>query len=323
MALAIVFGGSGFIGAHLLKRLVRGSEFDQIMSLDIEEPKQRLENVTYAIQDIRQQIEIKIDVANAVIFSLAALRNYPGHSDAEYTETNLVGAQNVIRFAERISASKIVFTSTMSLYPVGEDEKIEATPPQPINIYGQTKLAAEQDHLAWADRNSNVQLVISRPAVIFGQHDDGNFTRLADALKKGYFVYPGRRDTIKANGHVTDLVESFFFALRHPDRQIVYNFAYPTAATIKDIVTSMSEIGNYRRAPLRIPLKLMLLAALPFEFLNLIGLKNSINRKRILKLVDSTHIVPKWLIDQGFEWSSDLHGGLAQWYDDKPAKEFI
>lgn len=323
MALAIVFGGSGFIGSHLLKRLLQSNDFDKVISLDIEEPKERLENIEYVIQDIRQEIDAKFGGAGAVIFNLAALRNYPGHSDDEYTETNLVGAQNVIQFAEKTSASKLVFTSTMSLYSVGEEEKIEATPPQPINIYGQTKLSAERAHLEWAKRNSDAQLVISRPAVIFGQYDNGNFTRLAHALKKGYFAYPGRRDTIKANGHVADLVESFFFALNRPERKIIYNFAYPAASTIQDIVTSMTEIGAYRRRPVLIPLKLMLLASLPFELLSLVGLKNSINRKRILKLVDSTNIVPKWLIDEGFEWSTDLHGGLTQWFEDEPAKEFI
>ena len=42
-------------------------------------------------------------------------------------------------------------------------------------------------------------------AVIFGKGEKGNLTRIARTLKKGLFVYPGRKDTIKACVYVKDV----------------------------------------------------------------------------------------------------------------------
>jgi hypothetical protein len=47
-------------------------------------------------------------------------------------------------------------------------------------------------------------------AVIFGAGEGGNFTRLAKLLQKVFFVYPGRKDTIKACFYVKIFFRRFF-----------------------------------------------------------------------------------------------------------------
>ncbi len=85
--------------------------------------------------------------------------------------------------------------------------------PEPVSDYGRSKLLAEGIHRQWLAGEAARRLVIARPAVIFGQGEGGNFTRLAKALRKGTFVYPGRKDTIKCCGYVGEIVRSMDHAM--------------------------------------------------------------------------------------------------------------
>jgi hypothetical protein len=59
----------------------------------------------------------------------------------------------------------------------------------------------------------------------------------------------------------------------------------------------------------------MRLAAQPFEFLAMLGLETGIHRERIDKLVRSTCIRPRALIDAGYGFTTNLKTALVQWRD--------
>jgi nucleoside-diphosphate-sugar epimerase len=205
----------------------------------------------------------------------------------------------------------------MSVYATGDDRKTEKSPLDPGNAYGASKVEGEVLHGTWLAGDPARRLVICRPAVIFGYLDNGNFTRLADALRKRYFVFVGRKDTIKSAGYVTDLADSFVFALewmeRTGEREVLYNFAYPERLTIERIVGAFCRVGGYYRPRLVLPPPLLALAALPFELLDKLGLHNPIHRKRLEKLYSGTNIVPEWLEANGFGFRTDIETALAEW----------
>lgn len=321
--LGIVTGGSGFIGTHLLRHLVESGRHEQILSLDIAPPHERLDGVRYETVDLRDPIDPTFGVSGATIYHLAALRNFPGHEDQEYYDTNVVSTQRIIDFAETSRAKTIVFTSTMSIYGPGEDAKTEKSLLAPVNPYGASKRICELLNAGWLQRNPDCQLITCRPAVIFGYRDDGNFTRLAKALQKRYFVYVARKTTIKSNGYVGDLVRSFTFCLDRPEREILYNFAYPVDHTIEDIVEAFRNVGGFSAPFGTLPLGLLNLAAIPFEVLNAIGLKNPVHRDRIRKLCESTNIVPMWLTENGFRFETDIEAALTIWRKESPDGTFV
>ena len=159
--------------------------------------------------------------------------------------------------------------------------------------------------------------------MVFGPGEGGNFTRLAEALRKRIFVYPGRRDTIKGCGYVGDLLKSIQFALGLNNVFFLYNFCYPRPYTIEDICTAFHEVAGYPNPALTIPLGPMCAAAWLFEIFSKLGVETGIHRGRIMKLVQSTHITPKTLILEGYQWQTDLLEGLRRWQVTEPAGDFI
>lgn len=321
--LGIVLGGSGFIGRHLLRHLADTGRHDRIVSLDIAEPEFRDPRVEYHLVDLREAIPLQFGAPGATLYNLVALRNFPGHAEHEYYDTNVVSVQRAIDLAEQTGITRQVFTSTMSVYGPGEDPKTETSPLAPVNPYGNSKRIGEILNAGWLSRGADRRLVTCRPAVIFGYRDNGNFTRLANMLRRGMFVFVGRSDTVKSSGYVGDLVNSFTFCLDRPEREITYNFAYPDTYTIADVVAAFSKVGGFPGARGTLPSGLLLAAAVPFEVANATGIRNSIHRDRLRKLYQSTNIVPQWLVDNGFEFRTDLESALQTWKAESPDGRFI
>lgn len=319
----IIFGGSGFIGSHLVRELKQRGISD-ITIADIVEPKCNMFSGTRFVRcDVRQPIPSDIVSGPAVVVNLAAVHRTPGHPDHEYFDTNVNGAQNITKFCEATSSTTLWFTSSIAVYGPTEEPKHEVSELVPNSAYGKSKLEAEEIHRAWVERDSCRKLVIVRPAVIFGKGENANFTKLAKAMKRGLFVYPGRTDTIKGCGYVEDLVGSLFFMNDQPERSLLYNYCYPRQYTIKDICKTFSKVAGFRPPLATIPLSVMVNTAKIFQALNTIGLKNGIHPARMYKLVKSTNIVPSELVKRGYPYRTDLEEGLRRWMKDDPAGEFV
>lgn len=308
----IVFGGSGFIGSHLLKRLVaKGTH--RIISLDLRQPPYPVSGVDYRLGDVRDLSGLSIEGPVSTLYNLAAVHTTPGHPTHAYYETNILGATEVTAFARCHATNDIVFTSSISVYGPSEDLKTEATPVAPESAYGWSKYMAERIHRAWLDEAENRRLTIVRPAVVFGPHEGGNFTRMAKLLKKGLFVYPGRKDTIKACIYVEDLLDAIDYAHETNKRLTLFNACYPDRYTIQQIVQVFQSVAFPKLREFCIPLWIVKTIAWLLRPAAFLGL--GIHPDRVMKLVRSTDIYPKWLKDQGQAKNSRLPEVLGLWRD--------
>src|SRR5258708_37136814 len=145
---AIVFGGAGFIGTHLLDLLVGSGKYDRVISVDINEPRARIDGVEYLHHDVRNSIDAKLGGGlPADIFNLAAIHVTPGHPEGDYYYTNVLGAVNVCRFAKETGSTAVTFTSSISIYGPSEAPLHEDSQPAPASAYGRSKLSAVAIHL--------------------------------------------------------------------------------------------------------------------------------------------------------------------------------
>lgn len=323
----IIFGGSGFIGTHLihlLKECVEPS--DKIYDLDIVMPGEegvvpgiveKNDGVEYIRLDVRKSIEFDfIPTADDVIFNLAAVHRTPGHPDHAYFETNIYGAENVTAFAEKHGIKKILFTSSIAPYGAAEELKEETTLPTPNTPYGISKLVAEKIHMMWQGKNEKRELTIVRPGIVYGKGEHGNMTRLYKGQKGHYFFYAGRRDTIKACIYVKELCR--FIKYQMIDNSFpgvdIYNCTFEPAYNIQQICEAMQKAtGLHRHVPL-IPSWILLPAAYILGPIG--GKKVGIHPDRVRKLMVSTNICGKKLASTEYKFHYTLEESFRDWFED-------
>lgn len=316
---AVIFGGAGFVGTHLAEQLA-GDGFDVTLA-DIADPVRPVPTgIRREFVDVRKPIALEVKEP-ALVFNLAAVHRTPGHPDNEYYDTNVAGALNVAAWCERAGARKLAFASSISVYGPTEVEKDESAEPAPNSAYGRSKLLAERIHEDWQARGDRT-LIIARPAVVFGPGEHGNFTRLAQALKRGRFFYPGRDDTVKACGYVTDLVRALLFGLDETSTQWTFNYCYPRNYTIREICEAFEDVAGYA-APRTAPVSLVNAAVTGLRHLPGSRASGALNPDRIQKLTASTNIAPAALQQSGFIWDTDLNAALRRWLAADPRGEFV
>lgn len=162
MRSVLVTGGAGFIGSHLVDRLLgEGSwhvtvvdDFNDFYSPDIKRANiaAHLRNSDYTLVegDIRDEAAMERLFAENkfdVIVHLAARAGVrPSLAEPKlYVETNVDGTMNLLELARQHKVKQFVFGSSSSVYginskvPFSEDDRIH----QPISPYAATKAAGE------------------------------------------------------------------------------------------------------------------------------------------------------------------------------------
>lgn len=315
MKTAVIFGGSGFVGTHLTRHLLRTAQVDRVHIADIQPtPLLGVRGVSFSYTDVRKPIPRSIiarDCETDWIYNLAAIHREPGHEAAAYFETNLGGAQHVCEFAEKIEANRVLFTSSISVYGPTGGPTDETSPIKPSTPYGGSKFPAELIHERWQAASSDRKLVIVRPGVLYGPGDPGNIMRMIKAIAGGYFVFPGSPNIIKAYGYIHGLLSSIDFIASMPERLIRYNYVEYPAQPLNEIVEITAAFIGKQVRPVSVPLWAMLPVA---ELIHRIrGGSTGIHPVRVRKAATPTHIVPKYLIDAGFQFSYDFRSSLEHW----------
>lgn len=324
----IIFGGSGFIGTHLIHLLkeIKNKE-DKIYDLDIVMPGEegvvpgiveKNEGVEYIRLDVRKPIEFDFTpTENDIIFNLAAVHRTPGHPDHDYFETNIRGAENVTAFAEKHNIHKILFTSSIAPYGAAEELKTEDTLPTPNTPYGISKFVAEKIHEKWqiADKDKR-ELTIVRPGIVYGKGEHGNMTRLYKGQKMRYFFYAGRKDTIKACIYVKELVR--FFKYRMIDNDFVgvdvFNCTFEPAYNIQEICETMQKATDMKRHITLVPSWILMPAA--YILAPIGGKKVGIHPARVKKLMVSTNICGKKLAESNYKFHYSFEDTFRDWFED-------
>ena len=174
-------GGAGFIGSHLVDRLL--ADGHPVRVLD-NFSSGRLENLAFASThaglevirgDLRDLACVEAAAAGVeVIFHQAAMRSVP-QSVADPLGTNasnVTGTLHVFEAARRHGVRRVVYASSSSVYGDRPDlPKRETQAPSPISPYGVSKLAGEQYAVVW-NRLYGVETVGLRYFNVFGSRQD-------------------------------------------------------------------------------------------------------------------------------------------------------
>ncbi len=173
----LVTGGAGFIGHHLVRRLVDAgcavTVLDSLHRGSFE--REGLAGATLIAADVRDPAACQSAVAGCdCVVHLAAQSNVMGSETApDYTfETNVTGLWNVARAVARNGVPRVVFASSREVY--GDPLRIpvaEAEPCRPKNVYGASKAAGEA--LLAGGAAGDAVVVVLRLANVIGAGDSG------------------------------------------------------------------------------------------------------------------------------------------------------
>ncbi|HEX7244596.1 MAG TPA: SDR family oxidoreductase [Solirubrobacterales bacterium] len=144
-------GGGGFIGSHLIRRLLADGHSVRVLDNFATGRRENLEDVLEEIELIEGDLQSYERVHNAVrgcelAFHLGALPSVPRSIQDPLTSnaTNVVGTLNVLLAARDEGVRRVVYASSSSTYGASTElPKREEMPALPIAPYAVSKLAAE------------------------------------------------------------------------------------------------------------------------------------------------------------------------------------
>jgi UDP-glucose 4-epimerase len=217
---ALVTGGAGFIGSHLVDSLVEQGV--AVTVVDKAEPKYRNDKATYILRDIR---ELGLDEVFAaaqpeVVFHLAAHIDDRAsvHDPVMNAEHNVLGSLRVLEAARLAGVKKVLFTSTCAVYGLTAKPPLkEKHLPIPLTPYAISKLADEKYLHFYFDRYA-LRYTALRLANVYGPRQDGSkesgaIAIFTDKLMKGEAPFINDDgETVRDYIHVSDVVSALILA---------------------------------------------------------------------------------------------------------------
>jgi nucleoside-diphosphate-sugar epimerase len=169
----LVTGGTGFLGAGLVRRLRSERARVRVLVRSPAKAKQLLnEGIEVVLGEItdRGAVSASLDGVS-VVYHLAGRLLVPGVQSTEYHRTHVEGTQLLLSHCQReADLDRFVHCSTTGvLGPTGESPADERAPLRPTNVYEATKAEAEATvRSTWRD---GFPAVIVRPGLVYGPGD--------------------------------------------------------------------------------------------------------------------------------------------------------
>lgn len=259
----LITGAAGFIGSHLVDLLLKeGYPLDSLRLFILKD--ESLDNLPHKDFDIiRGDIRDEVAVKKALegvktIYHLAA-RTIDGnkYADRDYKEVNIKGTQNILDGCRDKNIQKFIFFSSIAVFglPALKGDMInldETAPKQPVEIYGQTKLEAEQ-RVVSAHEKWKIPYAIIRPTTVYGPKDKGNLSELYKAIKKHYFFFIGDGENKMDYVYVKDVVKAAHLAQLSRSQASDYIIGAGRAILFKEVVRYVAESINQDVSKLHIP----------------------------------------------------------------------
>ncbi len=304
----LVTGGAGFIGSHLVRRLVaegfQVTVLDNLSSGHLGNLDCVSSEVRFVEGDVRDPGVVGEAASGAeAVIHLAALIDVAESIEKPhlYLDVNVLGTLNVLEAAKR--AKVFVFASSAAVY--GEPLSLpieESHPLAPLSPYGATKVAGEALVQAYA-RVHGFRPVILRIFNVYGPRQSKAYAGVVLEFAKR--VMKGEPPIIYGDGsqtrdfvYIDDVVECFVAATKKQHVSGVLNVGSGKAVSIKELARKVAEVlGKPNLEPVYAP-------ARPGD------IKHSV--ASINKLKECLGYTPGVSLEQGLEKLSEylleLHG---------------
>jgi nucleoside-diphosphate-sugar epimerase len=265
---ALVLGGGGFIGSHLVNRLKR--EGFWVRAVDLKLPEFSTTQADDFVKgNLRDPVLCRevIDRQYTEIYQLAADMGgagfvFTGENDADIMHNSALINTNVLDAAQRRGSKRIFYSSSACMYPAHNQEDPDnpncaedsAYPANPDSEYGWEKLFSERLYLAFA-RNYGFQVRIARYHNIFGPKGTWNGGRekapaaicrkVAEVDDGGEIEVWGDGSAIRSYTYVDDMVDGIY-RLTQSELEGAANIGCPEYVTVDQLVETVAAVAGKR-----------------------------------------------------------------------------
>ena len=262
----LVTGGAGFIGSHLVDRLVQeGHEVVVVDNLLTGKRRNLNKEARFYKQDIQSSRLERVFSRERplLVMHLAAQVDLRRSVEDPIfdAQVNILGTLNLLEQAVKYGTRKVIFSSSGgAIY--GEQDVFpapESHPIRPLSPYGISKLNGEQ-YLAYYQRVSGIQHVILRYSNVYGPRQDPEGEAGVVAIVTGKML-AGEQPIINGNGRQTrdfvfvdDVVEANL-AVIGKEVQGIYNVGTAEETTVNDLFRLLVELTNANCKELHGPAK--------------------------------------------------------------------
>ncbi len=266
----LVAGGAGYIGSNMVAMLkAAGAEpivFDNLSKGHLQAVRD-CEFVKGDLADYDLLLETLKKYGIEAVMHFAALIEV-GESVIQplrFFQNNVSNTQNLLSAMETAGVEKFVFSSSAAVYGVPAKVPItEEASTEPINPYGQTKLAVEQI-CHWQNQAGKLRYAVLRYFNACGAGDNGTLGE--DHSPESHLIpliiqaAMGKREDIKIFGtdyptpdgtcirdyiHIEDLCSAHLLALDKLDDEgeLIYNLGNGTGYSVREVIESVKTLSG-------------------------------------------------------------------------------
>jgi len=268
----LVCGGAGYIGSNMTAML--NSEGHEPVVYDNLSTGHRatVGHTTFVegnLDDYKLLLETlkKYDIEAVMHFAAFIEVGESVQAPLKYYRNNLSCTQNLLSAMEAVGVEKFVFSSTAAVYGIPESAGggiSEDCPTEPINPYGQTKLAVER-MCHYQSRAEKLRYASLR---YFNACGAGNNATIGEDHRPESHLIPltiqaamGKRDNIKIFGtdygtpdgtcirdyiHIDDLCRAHLLVLNKLDhsRELIYNLGNGKGFSVREVIETVRQVSG-------------------------------------------------------------------------------
>lgn len=262
MKKALVCGGGGFIGSHLVKRLKKEGYWVRGVDLKLPEFSETAAD-EFLLLDLREKANCeaafqldggKFDEVYQLAADMGGMGFIP-FAECEIMHNNALININMIHTAATVGIKRYFFSSSVCVYRdmrFGEPEmsEEEAYPAMPDNEYGWEKLYAERIALAYG-RSSGMVIRIARFQNCYGP--EGTWLggrekapaalsrKIAEVVDGGTIEVWGDGTAIRSYTFIDDMIEGIY-RLMQSDLDGPVNIGSPEYVTVDELAYTIAEV---------------------------------------------------------------------------------
>ncbi|MCF7916794.1 MAG: NAD(P)-dependent oxidoreductase [Candidatus Omnitrophica bacterium] len=250
----LVTGATGFIGRHLVDRLIQLDNYSIVAISRFSKKAKKLkdENIKAIKADISKWEELKELVKLPIDIIIHCAAAVEAKKKKVLDKTNIVGTENICKLGVELGVEKLIYLSSVAV--VSGNKQVPLTENLPYlatNVYGQSKLEAEKKVLVY--RRKGLPVIILRPPMVYGEDEPHALPNLLKFIKYRMVPLVERGKHKLHLAYVGNVVEAILFALEN-DQMFEGSFfvADQETLTAEEVFRKMAE-GVCAKPPFCLP----------------------------------------------------------------------